>query len=53
LATTACDLSKPVFSGDTITVDYVISDLDQQRRRTLSILKSKIGATNWSLSPRM
>ncbi|MDB5606836.1 MAG: MaoC-like dehydratase [Bradyrhizobium sp.] len=32
---------KPVFFGDTITVNYVISEIDQERRRTLANIEIK------------
>jgi acyl dehydratase len=34
-------LLKPVFFGDTITVNYVISEIDQERRRTLANIEIK------------
>jgi len=32
---------KPVFFGDTVTVTYVISEIDEQRRRSLANIEIK------------
>ena len=32
---------KPVFFNDTVTVNYVISEVDDERRRTLASIKVK------------